>query len=233
MKLFSRNVLPAIVAACALGSSVADAGSTYQFTFDQASYQVDPGAQVLVNVYLQEQVSDGSASVLATEGLIGAGVRVSFDQSSLPSDPARITGVGNILLNDGPGAFSGGFQSAEVAPGSYAQLMETVDSLSAPVHATNLGVGLFRILIGTFRFTAGQIAGQTTWITAGDIPDSSDLITGGGVALDSLVTPGRASIEVRSAVGAVPEPSGLIGLTIGILGTGGYAVARRRGRAVS
>jgi hypothetical protein len=110
-----------------------------------------------------------------------------------------------------------------------------VDSRSGPVYATDLGGGLFQILIGTVRFTAGQIAGQTTWIQAGDIPVWSNLITGGGAALDPLVTAGRASIEVRSADAdpAVPEPSGLIGLTIGILGAGGYAVARRRGRGVS
>ena len=76
------------------------------------------------------------------------------------------------------------------------------------MYSTDQGDGLFRILIGTFRFTAGLIAGQTTSFEAGDIPGSSDLITGGGAALDSLVTTsGRASIEVRSAVAAVPEPS--------------------------
>jgi hypothetical protein len=120
-----------------------------------------------------------------------------------------------------------------LSPGSYAQLIEMVDTLSDPVRATDLGGGLFRILVGAFRFTAGQIAGETTWIVAGDISDSYALITGEGAYLDTLVAPGRAGIEVRSAIEAVPEPSGLIGLTIGILGTGGYAVARRLGRAAS
>jgi len=233
MKLFSRNVLPAIVAACVLGSATVQAESVYQFAFDQATYQVNPGAQVLVNVYLQEQVTGGSTSVLATEGLVGAGVHVAFDLPPLPSDPARITGVKDILLNDGPGAFAGGFQSIMLSPRSYAQFIERVDTLGDPVHATDLGGGLFRILVGALRFTAGQIAGETTWIVAGDISDSHELITGGGASLDTLVAPGRSGIEVRSAVGAVPEPSGLIGLTIGMFGAGGYAVARRRGRAAS
>ena len=56
-------------------ASVAEAGSVYQFAFDQLTYEVDPGTQVLVNVFLQEQVSAGTSSVLATDGLIGAGVR--------------------------------------------------------------------------------------------------------------------------------------------------------------
>ncbi len=86
-----------------------------------------------------------------------------------------------------------------MAPRSYAQLTETTDVLGGPVYATDQGDGLFRILIGTFRFTAGLIAGQTTSLEAGDIPGSSDLITGGAAALDSLVTTrgGRASRSAR------------------------------------
>ena len=83
----------------------ARAGSAYQFAFDQSTYQVDPGGQVLVNVYLQEQVSGGTSSVLATDGLIGAGMRVSFDLAPLPSDPAKVLGVGDVIPNDGPGGF--------------------------------------------------------------------------------------------------------------------------------
>jgi hypothetical protein len=64
--------------ACALSPAWAQAGSVYSYVFDQTMYEVDPGAQVLVNVFLQEQITGGSASVLATEGLIGAGARVSF-----------------------------------------------------------------------------------------------------------------------------------------------------------
>ena len=70
--------------------SLARAGSTYQLVFDQSTYQVDPGGQVSVSVYLQEQVSGGTSSVLATDGLISAGLRVSFDLAPLPSDPAKI-----------------------------------------------------------------------------------------------------------------------------------------------
>lgn len=231
MRNLTRILLAAVVAPCLLAPSMAEAGSVYQFAFDQSTYQADPGGQVQVNVYLQERVSDGTASVLATEGLIGAGVRVAFDLSPLPSDPARIGKLGDISLNDGPGAFSGGFQSTGLAAGSYAQLTETVDLFSPAVTATDLGGGLYQILLGTFRFTTGSIAGQTTLIEALDIPGSSDVITGSGSTLDPLIAPGRAGIWVEVGTSAVPEPSSLLGLTIGMICAGGYAVARRRDRA--
>ena len=96
--------LPAIAATLAFlfVPSLAHADSAYQLVFDQGAYQVDPGAQLSVNVYLQEQVSGGSASVLATDGLISAGLRVSFDLSPLPSDPAKILSDSDVTPNDGP-----------------------------------------------------------------------------------------------------------------------------------
>lgn len=95
--------------------------------------------------------------------------------------------------------------------------------------ATDLGGGLFQILIGSFRFTAGTIPSQVTTIQAGDIPGAfEDWITGAGDVLDPIISSGKAGIQVRGA--AVPEPSGLVGLTIGFVCAGGYGVARRRHR---
>ncbi len=226
MSSLRRMFLRAAAAVCVLGSPVAEAGSLYQLVFDQSNYQVDPGGQVVVNVFLQEQVSGGSSSVLATDGLIGAGVRVSFDLPPLPSEPASILGTGDVTPNDGPGGFTGGFQSVSVTPGSHADLTETTEIGSPAVFATDLGGGLFQILIGSFRFTAGSIAGQTTSIQAGDIPggNNEDWFTGSEQPLDDLISPGTASIQVRG--GAVPEPSSLVGLMLGLIGAGGYAIAR-------
>jgi hypothetical protein len=223
----SRAATAVVALACVLAPSFAQAGSTYQLAFDQSTYQVDPGGKVVVSVFLQEQVTGGSTSVLATDGLIGAGMRLSFDVAPLPSDPAKILSLGDVTLNDGPGAFSGGVQSLMLNPGSYVDLTETVDVNNPAVTATDLGGGLFQILIGSFGFTAGSIAGQVTTIQAGDIPGSfQDWITGAGDELDPLISAETARIEVRGA--AVPEPSGLIGLTVGLIGAGGYGVARRR-----
>ena len=217
----------AVVLACVLMLSPARAGSAYQLVFNQSTYQVDAGGDASVGVYLQEQVSGGSASVLATDGLIGAGVRISFDVAPLPGDPAKVLSVADVTSNDGPGGFSGGFQSVALMPGSYVHLTETVNLAAPAVIADDLGGGLYQIFIGSFRFTAGLIAGETTTIRAGDIPGASqDWITGTGDVLDPMISAGTSTITVRGA--AVPEPSSLIGLTIGLLGVGGYAIARRR-----
>ncbi len=213
-----------VVGAGVSSASVAEAGSVYQFAFDQLTYEVDPGTQVLVNVFLQEQVSAGTSSVLATDGLIGAGVRVSFDLSPLPSDPAKVLGVSGVLPNDGSGGFTGGLYHLGVASGSYAELSETVGLSSPPIMGTDLGGGLFEILIGTFRFTAGSIAGQTTLIQAGDIPGFSEIVTNTGEVLDALIAPGTASIHVRGE--AVPEPSSWIVLALGLIGVGGYGLTQ-------
>ncbi len=226
-RVLSSAMTAVMAFACVLAPSFARAGSTYQVAFDQSTYQVDPGGSVVVSAYLQEQVTGGSTSVLATDGLIGAGMRLSFDVAPLPSDPARIVSLGDVTLNDGPGGFSGGSQSLVLNPGSFVDLTETVDVSSPAVTATDLGNGLFQILIGSFRFTAGSIAGQVTTIQAGDIPGTfQDWITGTGDVLDPLLTAGTARIEVRGA--AVPEPSGLIGLIVGFLCVGSYGIARRR-----
>jgi hypothetical protein len=54
------------------------------------------------------------------------------------------------------------------------------------------------------------------------------MITGRGSALDSSIAPATASIRVGLGTSAVPEPSGLIGLATGMVGAGGFALARRR-----
>ena len=72
---FSRAATAVVALACVLAPSFALAGSTYQLAFDQFTYQVDPDGKVVVSVDLQEQVTGGSTSVLATDGLIGAGMR--------------------------------------------------------------------------------------------------------------------------------------------------------------
>jgi hypothetical protein len=221
-----RTLVCMLALAYALSPAWAEAGSTYAFAFDQAAYQVGAGATVEVNVFLQEQVSDGSVSVLATEGLIGAGVRLSFDLSPLPSDPAQILSVSDVILNDGSSGFGGSFQSITLSAGSHADITETVDLFNPAVLATSVGGDLYQILLGTFRFTAGAIDGQTTLIQAGDIPGASDTVTDSGLVIDGqIVSSAISRIQVGPA--SVPEPSSVIALAIGMIGLGCRGIVLR------
>jgi hypothetical protein len=221
-----RTLSCMLALACVLLPSSAEAGSIYAYAFDQTAYQVDAGATVEVKVFLQEQVSSGSVSVLATEGLIGAGVRVSFDLSPLPGDPAKILSASDVILNDGSGGFGGSFQSITLSAGSHADITETVDLFSPAVLATSVGGNLYQILLGTFRFTAGAIDGQTTLIQAGDIPGASDTVTDSGLAIDGqIVSSAISRIQVNSA--SVPEPSSVVALAIGMLGLGCHGIVLR------
>jgi hypothetical protein len=212
--------------ACALSPAWAQAGSSYSYVFDQPTYQVDPGSQVLVKVFLQEHITDGSLSVLATEGLVGAGVRVSFDLSPLPGDPAKVLSAGDVIPNDGSGAFDGGFQSIALVPGSYADLTESVDLFSPAVLGTQAGADLYQVLLGTFRFTAGAIVGQTTLIQASDIPGTLDTVTTSDSIIDGqILSSAVAQFQVGTA--AVPEPSSVITLTLGMIALGCFGTTQR------
>ena len=115
--------------------------------------------------------------------------------------------------------------------GSNVELTETTELFEPAVLATDMGGGSFRILIGTFRFTAGLIGGETTTIRAADIPDfSDDWITGADGQLDDVISAGRATITVNTS--AVPEPSSAIAMVIGLLGAGGFGLAGQRRRSI-
>jgi PEP-CTERM motif len=131
-----------------------------------------------------------------------------------------------VILNDGSAGFEGGFQSVTVAAGSHADITETVYLASPAVLATSVGEGLYQILLGTFRFTAGATDGQTTLIQATDIPNASETVTNDGLAIDDqIVSSAISGIQVGPA--SVPEPSSVIVLTIGMIGLGCRGIVLR------
>jgi hypothetical protein len=192
-------------------ADVARAGFVYSYVFDQANYTANPGGTVDVRVLLQEVVTGGDRSRLANDGLVGAGVRVRFDLAPLPSRPAGIANSADILPN--LAAFDDPFGPAkDLALGSYAEFIEAVDVTSPAVRATSIAPDTFRVLLGSFRLTAGTLPGDVTAIRAMDVPTTSDTITGAGFELDPLIRAGDATIRVT----AVPEPGSIVLFGMGL-----------------
>ena len=163
------------------------AGSVYQYVFDKQFYAINPGGTVDVKVSLQETVS-GTTSVLANDGLIGAGVRVTFFSPAV----AAVLSQADILPNTP--SFDGG--SIKGLGSNYAEITEVVGLTSPAVTASPVAPNTYQIFLGTFRFT-GLSDGSTT-LRAADIPSTSDTITGGGVVLDSLIQSRISGINVPS-----------------------------------
>lgn len=217
-----------LIAATLLAPSrEARADLLYNYVFDTAVYEVDPGATVDVRVSLLETVNGGSTSLLATEGLIGAGVRVAFDNVPMPSDAAMVKSLADIFPNivqfDDPAGVD-----TDLVAGSSAGLVESVQIVSPAVFGTPVGANQFIIELGVFRFTAGNVAGETTFITAFDRSPADETVTGTTfTVLDGLINTGSAQIHVRS----VPEPSSILLMAIATPGAAWWIVARKRRRS--
>jgi hypothetical protein len=198
----------------------------YSFAFDQANYSVAPGGTVDVQVFLQEVLMPRDTSLLATAGLIGAGVLVDFSDPT-PTQPAQVLSLADVFPNDlaNGGPFDGP-SAVLFTPGVGAGFTESVDLATPPVTATG-GGPVFAIFLGTLRFTAGAAPGEVTQVQATrTAPASSDNVGGDlpPTVLDDDILPGTATITVRGAA-VVPEPAGLALAAVGLLGLLG---ARRR-----
>jgi hypothetical protein len=200
----------------------------YSFAFDQSSYSVAPGGTVEVNVFLRETLGAGDVSVLATQGLFSAGVRVTFDDAPRPSSPAQVQDKADIHGNSafdlrfGPGTF--------LTAGSSAGLRESLDpSNDKGVHGSG-GPVTFDIFLGSFTFTAGIVGDEVTEIRATRFSaGSQEIITNeSGEVLDGLIGDGRATIVTTGPT--VPEPTTLVLLGTGILGLAGYGRRRRNAK---
>jgi hypothetical protein len=208
----------------------AQAGPIYSFAFEQSSYTVNPGGTVAVRVYLREDVSDGSPTFLKNTGLIGAGAQVNGNNAlatvaALPDVQPNLGPVGFFDDANGPATS----QSMAFLQGTGAALTEDIGLRPDPVFASGSGP-VYQILLGTFTFTAGGIAGDTaltaTRRTLG-VPGGSgsqDLVGGDfpPTVFDDAVLSGTATVHVTGQVGAVPEPTALTLAGLGALSLLGY-----------
>jgi hypothetical protein len=180
------------------------AEGAYRYVFDSTAYSVTPGGTVAVNVYLEETdttvLKDGVGP-----GLAGAGVTIVFNDPPLPGSPAEVLSTAAI-------ANTSDFSilwNKNVIPEEYAQLLLSAGfdpDTGDPVNVYGVEIpadsGVYRALLGTFTFTAGDVSLETTYIRATDYDiTTSDTITSDFVELDSLIADGTATITT------LPEPT--------------------------
>lgn len=168
------------------------------------------GQTVDIQVYLRQT---DATTILTDEGLLAAGIKVTFDNPTV----AAVLTAGDIQEN--PLFDDAGILMKDV-PGTTAELNQGVDASSPFVFPTLSDPD--RIWLGTFTFT-GLALGSTT-ISVTDWDDGiDDIFTGGFNALDALITPGTATLTVT------PEPSSVV-LSLLVIGAASVVTSYRRRR---
>ena len=182
------------------------------YAFDQSNYEVAPNGTVDVSVFLRQIApSAGDPVDLGGDGIVSGGVRVFFNDTP-PSDRAEVLALTDISPNP---LFDEAFLGADfdLDPGVSAGFVDSVDDVFSPLTGSS-------ILLGTFRFTAGSIAGEVTNLLATDFSGFDETV-GGDLAftsLDNFIGQGTATITVAAAV---PEPSTFLMLAgIFVIGLG-------------
>lgn len=211
--------IPTFTLIALLGLPAASARADFIYQFEQSNYTVAPGGTVPVRVFLQETVT----TQLRDEGLFSGAVKVNWDNAPVPSDPARVLQDADIVPNPGFNGFTL-LERTATSAALYGEIQNNPADLLHPVETS----APFRILLGTFTFTAGLVNGQVTHLQAKDFdPSLDETVTGQGHVLDSAISVGTATVTVTAA-SAVPEPSSVVLALLGGVSLCGYGWLRRR-----
>ncbi len=201
-------------------ATVAEGAVIFSFATDRSSYTVAPGGKVAVEVFLEEHAEPGDVSLLVGEGgLFSAGLKL-VPLSPIPEQAVTVDSDSDIMPSP---AFTGG-ALPDLAPLTLL-LADGIFAEPGPAGQV-VGDGIRRVHLATFRFTAGDMPGQSTIIQVADYDDygkSSDTLTWWGTELDNLIAPATFTITT-----VVPEPGTLLPLlaAVALLRRG----ARRTGR---
>jgi hypothetical protein len=229
----SYRILLSFLAVLAAVGSPTRAASVY--SFDQAVYTVSVGGAVSVPVYLLVTGNDRD-ELINGNGLESAAVELTSLELGLAE--AFINGETEITPNvDGSAAYSAtqfDFYSRGAEPdGSAGNLLTYIEN-TEPLGIFGVDNGTSnRILIGTFRFTAGPaaLAGEeTVFTTTYTSPDSqlTQALSGFNLA-PNVENGGAASVTIRvTGVPVVPLPASAVA-GMALLAAGGvWKLIRKR-----
>jgi hypothetical protein len=183
----------------------------FSLTFDQTSYTVDVGGSVNVKVFLTET----GTNLLTTEGLIGAGLQVKFNQPSSAIDPAQVVSINpNPSVNPNDPDFD--FLSTSIIPASHGVAGSAELDWGLTINTFFPPTGQSSILIGTFTFVAGSLVGDVTNLES----DLSGLkfILGNGIDIDDTNGISSTTASISTSSRAIPEPASVSLLALGIIG---------------
>lgn len=221
MKIIGARIW--ICLAILLAVSPAHAGLLYSYSTDRPAYNVNTGGTIGVQVFLNETGSPGDPFVLAPggDGLFSTGVRLNYPSSAV----AKVLSGGNIQGNPSFDNFSGTI-ATDVNP-AIATAGFTQFSFFSNVYGVPIAGG-YRVLLGTFTFTAGATPGSfafaVTRFNAGN-----NTLTGANIPLDSLTSGTSATIQVGE-VAPIPEPPTIVSAAPVALFGLGYWWHRRRAK---
>jgi hypothetical protein len=188
------------------------------------------GGQVAVPVFLVFTGAD-AASLVSEKGLFGSDVQLKR-AATVASQPATIAGAADVTANPAFDEPLGALVT--YASGADVDLLQTVNaSSSAGVLGSVLGTSDRKVLLGSFKFTAGGVTGEQTTYRAADFPGFNDTVTfANHTILDPLIGTADVTISVSSSSNGggpnggggatVPLPPGAIasaGLFVVVLGS--------------
>lgn len=206
----------------ALAGASARADYFYNYEVDQATITVLPGDTAVVNVYLIETVTGGDALRLsdATQGLVSAGVRLTFGATA----PVRVVAPGDITPN---AAFNSPFTSVDLPGDGTAGIYELLDFGFDPILATVTSPTTSRLFLGSFVFT-GLAEGADFDVIVGDFSaDFVETATSQGIGIDDPTTNILSTSFRVISITSVPEPGSL---ALFLLGSGATVIAYRKRR---
>lgn len=252
--------LVALVLAVLCAASAALAAPVYSFRFDgqtTGSYQVNTGSTVAVNVYLYEILSVGDTSrLIAGNGLATGGVRLSLVNGGVGAQ-SDVLSTSNIAINTtspAPG-FNDPLLLQRYIDSNVTTNYGAGPAGTTPIASVTGGIDFFdpayataglqpqtvsgaengyRVLLGTFTFTAGDFGNQIT-IQASRLGDSISAIStyspysGLSSDLDGFLTG-----TYTATITVVPEPPTIAAFTglasMGLVYWAVYGRRRRRSR---